>query len=83
MDVRGHAPVFVFQDKTGQPGPNLHLVKLVCNNRACGNIIGKAGAASKALAQATGVRFLGDFLAIFGGFAIFLQLRPSPDCYQT
>jgi RNA-binding protein Nova len=44
------------QDKTGQPGPNLHLVKLVCNNRACGNIIGKAGAASKALAQATGVR---------------------------
>jgi RNA-binding protein Nova len=43
------------QDKTSQP-TDLHLVKLVSNNRACGNIIGKAGAASKALALATGVR---------------------------
>merc|ERR1719453_2164765 len=43
------------QDKASQPA-NLHMVKLVSNNRACGNIIGKAGAASKALAQATGVR---------------------------
>jgi polyribonucleotide nucleotidyltransferase len=43
------------QDKASQPA-NLHMVKLVSNNRACGNIIGKSGAASKALAQATGVR---------------------------
>jgi polyribonucleotide nucleotidyltransferase len=41
--------------QAGQP-TDLHLVKLVCNNRACGNIIGKAGAASKALVQSTGVR---------------------------
>ena len=37
--------------------PAREKVKIVCNNRACGNIIGKAGATSKALAQATGVRW--------------------------